>query len=191
MSSFLASNNYPATNWSKITYPIAGIHSMQKNTPETIYLHLGTNLGDRVLNLQQALESLQEEVGPILRQSSFYETDAWGIEDQPDFVNLALEMKTQHPPRELLDILLNIEQKMGRVRKKKWGERLIDIDLLFYGQQVIDWPNLQVPHPGIPSRNFVLIPMLEIAPEWIHPTLQQTIEALYWASKDQGEVRMQ
>lgn len=154
-----------------------------------VYLHLGTNLGDRRANLQLALQQMASLGIQIIRVSALYETDAWGIEDQPDFINLALEARTDLLPNELLKQTQQIELDMGRVRKRKWGERLIDIDLLYYGSEIIDEADLHLPHPGIPERNFVLIPMLEIAPDWLDPRRQKTIEELYEASRDTGEVR--
>ena len=159
------------------------------NSSIPIYLHLGTNLGNRRENLQKALQHLTAIGIQIVRVSALYETDAWGIEDQPDFINLAVEIRTDLRPEILLEKTQEIEQHMGRVRKRKWGERLIDIDLLYYGSEIIENPNLKVPHPGIPERNFVLIPMLEIASEWLDPHLQKTIEELYEQSRDAGEVR--
>lgn len=146
--------------------------------PTTVYLHTGSNEGNRLQHLQVAADRLERRAGPCLKRSRVYETAAWGIEDQPDFLNQALAISTDRPPFALLDILLSIEQEMGRERRVKWGQRLIDIDLLFYGGVRIHTPRLKVPHPYLHKRNFVLQPLLEIAPGLIHPALGLSIRQL-------------
>jgi len=132
----------------------------------TAYLGLGTNLGDRQGNIQIALRKLAElptmEIG---RVSSLYETAPVGVTDQPDFLNVVAAVRTGLGPLETLDVLLHIENQMGRVRTERWGPRVIDLDLLLYGGERISSPRLTVPHPRLRERAFVLIPLAEIAPE--------------------------
>lgn len=154
----------------------------------TAYLLTGSNMGDRVVYLNQAIELLNKEAGFISNSSSLYETRAWGKEDQPDFLNQALQLETELSPDQLLEVLLRIEEKIGRERSKKWEARVIDIDILFYDNLVVESDHLNIPHKHLHERNFTLIPMLEIAPELEHPVFSKTIEELYWASKDPLEV---
>jgi len=156
---------------------------------EQIFLGLGTNVAPKEAYLSEVKIAIEEEVGPIVRASSLYETAAWGKTDQSDFMNQVIEIRSQLSPIELLDTVLAIEKKMGRVRVEKWAERIIDIDLLFYGQEMIQAPRLIVPHPFISVRNFVLAPLVEIAPDFIHPLAQQSISVLYQACPDQLGVR--
>jgi 2-amino-4-hydroxy-6-hydroxymethyldihydropteridine diphosphokinase len=126
------------------------------------YIGLGANLGDRELNLRRALERL-EELGPV-RASSLRETEPVGVTDQPKFLNAAAELATDLPPRELLERLLEIERELGRDRatERRWGPRVIDLDLLLFGQEAIDEPGLMVPHPRLADRRFVLEPLCEL-----------------------------
>ena len=143
------------------------------------YLLLGSNLGDRKQLLLSALALIEEKAGAIFAQSGFYETEAWGKTDQPDFVNMAVGIKTDLPALNLLRVLLDIERELGRVRVEKWGERLIDIDLILYGAEIIDLGDeLQVPHPQMKNRKFVLAPLAEIAPKVVHPILKKTISEI-------------
>jgi 2-amino-4-hydroxy-6-hydroxymethyldihydropteridine diphosphokinase len=143
-------------------------------TLKTVYLSLGSNLGDRKEILEKAIVLLSEKVGVVVKQSKDYETVPWGVTDQPDFLNLAIEIHTLLKPLEVLEQTQSIENQLGRVRKEKWGARLIDIDILFYGNEIIDEPNLKIPHPLIQERDFVLTPMAEIAPNFVHPLLGET-----------------
>jgi 2-amino-4-hydroxy-6-hydroxymethyldihydropteridine diphosphokinase len=133
------------------------------------YIGLGTNLGDRELNLRRALERL-EELGPV-RASSFRETDPVGVTDQPKFLNAAAELATELPPAELLERLLEIERELGRDRatERRWGPRVIDLDLLLFGEEAIDEPGLTVPHPRLAERRFILEPLQELDPELTLP----------------------
>ena len=133
------------------------------------YLGLGSNLGDRGANLRGALERL-EELGP-LRVSSFRETEPVGITDQPSFLNAAVELETELSPQDLLARLLAIEGELGRdrSRERRWGPRTIDLDLLLYGDEVLDEPGLTVPHPRLAERLFVLEPLHELAPGLVLP----------------------
>jgi 2-amino-4-hydroxy-6-hydroxymethyldihydropteridine diphosphokinase len=149
-----------------------------------IFLLLGTNLGDRRTNLKKALEEIERSVGAVLMMSSIYQTAAWGKLDQPDFYNQVVEVKTSLSGVELLETILSIESKLGRERKEKWGERLIDIDVLLMGDYIIQTERLVIPHPQLANRKFTLIPFAEIAPNVIHPVLQKRIEELLIECKD-------
>ena len=139
-----------------------------------IYLLLGTNLGDRLNNLRTASKLLQDREIRILNESSIYETEPWGKSDQGWFLNIVLQIETNLSPNELLNCCLEIEQRMGRIRQEKWSERLIDVDILYYESQKIETDILTVPHKAIQDRKFTLIPMNELAPEAIHPVLNDT-----------------
>jgi len=153
-----------------------------------ICLHLGSNMGDRVAHLRTAIRKISEEVGKISRQSAIYQTEAWGETEQPDFLNQSILARTTLTPNTVLTTILKIEEDMGRIREKKWGPRLIDIDLLFYETVVLETPTLTLPHPQIPFRNFVLIPTMEIFGDFIHPVFNLSIEELYLRCRDEGEV---
>jgi 2-amino-4-hydroxy-6-hydroxymethyldihydropteridine diphosphokinase len=153
-----------------------------------VFLLLGSNQGDKRANIQRAIAQIDRLAGQVVRHSSLYQTEAWGKEDQDDFINQAVEMETTFSPLELLSLLLDIEKEIGRVRREKWEARIIDIDILFYGMQVVDEPNLQIPHPHFQKRNFAILPLLEIAPDFVHPKLQLTIEEIYLQSKDPLDV---
>lgn len=148
---------------------------MQLDT-KIVYLLLGSNLGDREGLIIDALERIQHEIGEIVSKSSRYETAAWGKEDQPSFLNIAAGVATKLSPLEVLDKALAIELELGRVRKEKWGARLIDIDVILYGNEIVDEAEkLQIPHPRMQERRFVLEPLAEIAGKLIHPVIQRSI----------------
>ncbi|MEO1054155.1 MAG: 2-amino-4-hydroxy-6-hydroxymethyldihydropteridine diphosphokinase [Bacteroidota bacterium] len=136
-----------------------------------IFLLLGSNIGDRISNLQRAQTLIGTNQCKVLRYSKIYTTAAWGKTDQPDFLNQVLEVSTSLAPLQLLETILQIEQTMGRRRIEKWGERIIDIDILFYGRQILDTSKLQIPHPHIAERRFTLVPLVELAPGFVHPVL--------------------
>ena len=144
----------------------------------TAYVALGSNLGDKEANLRKALELLEERGVEIVKTSTFISTEPYGVTDQPQFLNGVCEVRTSLEPLELLHTLLDIEQEMGRVRLRHWGERNIDLDLLLYEDVVMDTPELKLPHPDMQNRDFVLLPLAEIAPELVHPILQKSIEEL-------------
>jgi len=154
----------------------------------SIYLLLGTNLGNKIKNLEKVRELLVSNRVTIKRESSIYETAAWGIEDQPTFLNQVLEIETAKTPDKLLALTKEIEMKMGRVRMEKWGERLIDIDILYYGDSIVNQDDLQIPHPEIQNRRFTLVPLVEIAPNFVHPQLLVSQVALLKACEDKLEV---
>lgn len=150
----------------------------------TVFLLLGTNLGNRQMFLQQAITHIEQEVAPMLKTSSVYETQSWGKTDEPDYLNQVVTLQTGLPAKNVLDKILAIELEMGRKREIKWGARIIDIDILFYGDQVIDEPGLIVPHPQLHNRRFTLEPLAEIAPDFIHPLLNKNILVLKNELKD-------
>lgn len=158
---------------------------MQNELNNQVFLLLGTNIGDRNRNLLVAKELLEITVGKILKRSSTYETAAWGQPDQTSFLNEVVEIATRQNPNDLLTALLSIEEQMGRVRKEKWGPRLIDIDLLFYGDIVIESESLRVPHPQLHKRRFTLVPLAEIAADLIHPVSHKSIRRLLDECQDQ------
>ena len=141
----------------------------------TAYVALGSNLGDKEANLRRALELLIERGVEIVKTSTFISTEPYGVTDQPTFLNGVCEVRTSLEPLALLHTLLEIEQEMGRVRLRHWGERNIDLDLLLYEDVVMDTPELKLPHPDMQNRDFVLLPLVEIAPELVHPTLGKSI----------------
>ena len=148
---------------------------MQTSNLQTVYLLLGSNLGNRKEILEKAIELIAQKVGIIISQSKDYETKPWGVTDQPDFLNLAIAVYTNQSPWEILERTQSIENQLGRVRKEKWGARLIDIDILFYGDEIINEPDLKVPHPLMQERDFALTPLAEIAPNFVHPVLKKTV----------------
>ena len=154
---------------------------------QKIYLGLGTNLGDRAANLQAATQGLATKM-VITAVSPIYQTPPWGIADQPDFLNLCLAAKTDLSPAEVLTFVKSLEVALGREPAERWGPRLIDIDLLFYANQIIETEKLTIPHPGLAERVFVLRPLADIAPEFVHPVLNETIADLAARVADQ-EIR--
>ncbi len=152
------------------------------------YILLGSNLGNREMNLSMARNLIANSVGEVLLSSEIYESAAWGKEDQPNFLNQVIKISTLFKPVELLEKLLWTEKSLGRLRKIKWGERIIDLDILFYEDEVISTPQLVVPHPEIPNRRFTLLPLIEIAANIIHPVLNKSIEQLLEECSDQLEV---
>jgi 2-amino-4-hydroxy-6-hydroxymethyldihydropteridine diphosphokinase len=156
----------------------------------TVYLLLGGNKGDKLQNLQQAIQLLEEQVGNITKCSDIYVTAAWGNISQPDFYNQAICLETTLSPNNLLKQTISIEESLGRIRtEKKWEQRTMDIDILFYNDEIIDTPDLKIPHPYIQERKFVLIPMAQIASFILHPKLQKNIQILLSECVDTLEVR--
>lgn len=155
-----------------------------------VYILSGSNLGDRMANLAQALQAIEKQAGTLISQSQLYETAAWGLEEQPSFLNQVIEIQTALSPEALLSSLLGIEKQMGRERKQKWGERLIDLDILYYGDLVTESPLLQIPHPHIAARRFTLVPLCELAPLLPHPLLGKTQLQLLKECPDPLEVRV-
>ena len=143
-----------------------------------IYIALGSNIGDREGNLKRALDMLEESSVHIIKKSKFYETKPYGVADQPDFLNDVAEFSADMQPIDLLHTMQDIERRMGRERKRHWGERNIDLDLLIYPNVIMDTPELTLPHKDMENREFVLRPMTEIAPDLVHPVLGSTMQEL-------------
>ncbi len=139
-----------------------------------IFVLLGSNSDDRPGQLRQAVESIESETGSIIARSKVYETAPWGKTDQPDFLNQALQIESRLSPVELLFKVQGIEHSLGRTRQEKWGERSMDIDIIYFGDLIIDIPGLNIPHLHLAERRFVLVPLTEISPEFVHPVLQKS-----------------
>ncbi len=151
----------------------------------TIYLALGTNLGDRLANLHAAINAFPPSI--VHHQSShIYETPPWGYTDQPAFLNMAVKAETDLDAVSLLKRLKQIEVEVGRVETFRWGPRQIDIDILFYDDLVLESESLVVPHPRLHERAFVLVPLADIAPDFVHPVLKKTIKQLLMSVSADG-----
>ena len=148
------------------------------------YLLIGGNLGKREENLEHAKRSIAGRLGPVLKVSSIYETEAWGMKDQPAFLNQVLFVETELSPVAVLDAILSIEKEMGRTRMEKFGPRTIDIDILFFNDLVIQESSLTIPHPQLHLRRFTLEPLNEIAPNLKHPVFNKPISELLKESID-------
>lgn len=149
-----------------------------------IYLLLGGNLGDVSNTFKTAKHLLISNNVNVVKNSSLYKTAAWGNTAQPDFLNQVLQVETSLHPDALLKLILEIEHQIGRKRKEKWGPRVIDIDILYYNQEIIRQANLQIPHPEIENRKFALLPLSEIAGDFIHPENKKSQQWLLAHSKD-------
>jgi 2-amino-4-hydroxy-6-hydroxymethyldihydropteridine diphosphokinase len=152
------------------------------------FLITGGNIGNRRKNLETAAALIEKEIGNIIKSSKIYETDAWGITNQPAFYNQIHLVESKFSAKEILDKILNIEAKMGRVRTIKNAARIIDIDILFFNDELINEPNLIIPHTQIINRRFVLMPLNELVPEMIHPVLKKSIHDLLSNCKDELSV---
>jgi 2-amino-4-hydroxy-6-hydroxymethyldihydropteridine diphosphokinase len=150
----------------------------------TVYLLLGSNIGNSEEQLRLATENIKIQVGNIIASSSIYQTAAWGKTDQPDFLNQVIIVETKQWAEDTLSLILNIEEKMGRIRTEKNAPRIIDIDILFFNEAIIQEKELTVPHPEIQNRLFVLIPLNELIPNYIHPLLDKSIHQLLTECKD-------
>jgi 2-amino-4-hydroxy-6-hydroxymethyldihydropteridine diphosphokinase len=155
-----------------------------------IYLSLGSNIGDRALNISRAIESLPVHGVRVVQQSSPYETEPVELRDQDWFLNGVVEVETKLTPQRLMQALLEIERSMGRLRLTPKGPRIIDMDILLFGSTILHEPGLEIPHPRIAERRFVLVPFAEIAAGAVHPVLQKTIGDLLDETTDPSEVRL-
>lgn len=154
-----------------------------------VYLILGGNIGNRLENIENTINLIHKNAGRIIKKSRIYNTSAWGKTDQPDFYNQALEIETDLSPRDLLHELLKTEALAGRIRNgEKWSERTMDIDILFYNDEIISEDDLKIPHPYLQERKFVLAPLAEIAASYIHPVLKKSISVLFMECKDTSGV---
>jgi 2-amino-4-hydroxy-6-hydroxymethyldihydropteridine diphosphokinase len=142
------------------------------------YILLGSNLGDSKKYISNAIVEIEREIGVVQAKSALYQTEAWGKLDQPEFINQVIEVKTKLSPALLLKYILEIEKKLGRERLQKWGARTIDIDILFFDNQIINELDLIIPHPFLHVRRFTLMPLSEIAPKLIHPILLRSVSQL-------------
>ncbi len=149
-----------------------------------VYLLLGSNLGDRHAFLRLAVRHIGKAIGTVTRMSACYSTEPWGKSDQPDFLNQVIVVQTQQPAEETLNRILAIEKKMGRTRNTRYDPRTIDIDILFYNKEIIRQPQLTIPHPHIAERRFVLTPLNELSPGFIHPVYHKNIHQLLSICRD-------
>ncbi len=162
----------------------------EKNFMHKVFLLLGSNMGKRDEVLFHALRKIDRQIGKVALQSAIYETAAWGFEEQNSFYNCVLCVFTESSALEVLDKVLSIEQQIGRVRNEtKWKERIIDIDILFYEDAIIEMDNLSIPHPYLHQRRFTLIPLQEIAPNIQHPVLKKSVQQLLIDCEDTLEVK--
>jgi 2-amino-4-hydroxy-6-hydroxymethyldihydropteridine diphosphokinase len=153
-----------------------------------IYLLLGSNIGDRRKMISDACKLIGELAGEIAKYSGIYETEAWGKTSQPEFLNQVIEISSELTPQQLLTTLQQIENKLGRIRHVKWGERTIDIDILYYGNLILQDKLLNIPHLEIPSRRFTLVPLVEIAADFVNPLLLKRNSELLAECKDKLKV---
>jgi len=144
----------------------------------TAYIGIGSNLGYREDNCERAIKLLIANGIMVTKRSSMAETEPWGVKEQPNFINMAVEIKTGLTPEELLRLLKNIEVDVGRLPTSHWGPRIIDLDILLYDDVIMETPDLEIPHPGISEREFVLKPLAEIAPDKMHPVLKKSVKKL-------------
>ncbi|MBL7828761.1 MAG: 2-amino-4-hydroxy-6-hydroxymethyldihydropteridine diphosphokinase [Saprospiraceae bacterium] len=163
---------------------------MQPKKYINVYLSIGSNMGDRLANLRTAAGLIHKGIGKIARKSKIYETQPWGKVDQEPFLNQVIMINTINDPRDLLEDITKIEKDLGRERKEKWGPRTIDIDILFYGKRIVRDKGLEIPHPELHNRMFILAPLLEIAADLEHPVLKKPIDELFMECRDPNDVVM-
>ena len=155
-----------------------------------VFLGIGSNLGDRSANLKKAVSKINEIIGRVAKSSSVYEAEPWGFEAEEQFYNMVVETETLLSPSGVLGAILMIEAELGRLRtEKQYSSRNIDIDILFYNDLVMNEEALIVPHPHLHERKFVLVPLYEIAPEFVHPVMNMTIADLLGSCDDKSDVR--
>lgn len=153
-----------------------------------VLLSLGSNLGDRIMNLHEAVQLIHKRIGDIITHSPYYESKSWGINSPNDYINICIKVETQLNPFELIEEIQNIENELGRVRQIKYGDRTIDIDILLYNEDVVDSDELKIPHPHMHERLFVLVPANQIAPYNLHPIFNKTIQQLLLDCDDETNV---
>ena len=158
---------------------------------KNIFLGIGTNLGNREANLNEAITRINELTGPVGTLSSVYETDPWGFQSDNRFLNMVIKIETDHSPQGLMEEIFLIEENMGRIRSgSQYSSRVIDIDILLFENLIIKEKNLVVPHPRMHQRRFVLVPMCEIEPDIVHPVLKKTVASLLETCLDKSKVKM-
>lgn len=162
---------------------------MSKDQVHQTFLLLGSNLGDRAAHLHAAKQAIAEKVGHVVNSSAVYETQPWGVTDQPNYLNASLLIQTDLGPMDLLNALRSIEVTEGRINRKKYASRTLDIDILLYDDVVMNTPALVIPHPKMHLRKFALIPLAEIGGRWIHPVLMKSVDQLLSECTDQLEVK--
>jgi 2-amino-4-hydroxy-6-hydroxymethyldihydropteridine diphosphokinase len=153
-----------------------------------LILHLGSNVGDREAHLTLALQKIEMKIGTIAMSSTIYETEAWGMADQADFLNMAVSVSTKTGLKDCFKLCKEIELMVSGPKDIKWGPRVLDIDLIFFNDEIYQDAQLTIPHPQIENRNFVLIPLMEICGNYTHPQYAKTIEELYDDCKDECQV---
>jgi len=156
----------------------------------TYYLLLGSNIGDKILHIENAITFISQQIGRISKESSKYRTEPWGLENQEDFINMVVQVSSDLSPEIVLDKIKVIEQQIGRIETEQWGPRVIDIDILYCDDVVLDTEKIKIPHPQIANRNFVLIPLIEIVGDMIDPMHNITIDEMYEKCTDSCEVYM-
>ena len=154
----------------------------------TVFIQLGSNMGDRDIYLQKACVLITEKIGIIQKKSKVYESVPWGAENQNNYLNQVLEIKSEFSAEEVLEKVLQIEDKIGRIRDEKWGERIIDIDILLFNDLIVEKEGICIPHIHLHNRKFVLIPLNEIAPNFTHSKYNKTISELLSECKDTESV---
>ncbi|WMX12469.1 2-amino-4-hydroxy-6-hydroxymethyldihydropteridine diphosphokinase [Aureispira sp. CCB-E] len=154
----------------------------------TVYLSIGTNMGNRAANLELVHSLISRNIGIVAKESNIYETEPWGVEGQENYYNQVLCVKTALEPAVLLHKCQVIEQKMGRSRIVKWEPRVMDIDILFFNDLVVKEEGLEIPHPLLQERNFVLKPLAELTTDWVHPILNKNVQELLEACTDKASV---
>lgn len=158
---------------------------------DKVYLSIGTNIGNKIKNLQDACKKIDKNLGQIVDISGVYETEPWGFDSQNAFYNLIVKIETKFKANDLLLNILKIEKELGRERTKtQYCDRIIDIDIIFFGKQIIDNEKLQVPHPRMQERNFVLKPLNSISPNFIHPVLKLTVNQLLKNCNDKSKIKL-
>ena len=153
-----------------------------------IFLQIGSNIGDRYSNLMTCIKNIELFTGKIINKSKIYVSECWGVQNQRDYFNMVVAVKSIYNPFKVLKIISKIENDMGRIRKKKWDSRIIDIDILFFGKQIIKSKELIIPHKHLDQRMFVLRPLADIAPFFIHPESKKNIKQLIKECKDCSKV---
>jgi len=153
-----------------------------------IYIQLGSNMGNRKSYIEKSMQQIEQEIGNIICSSKIYESSPWGVSIQNHFLNSVIKIESELSSSILLKKLQEIENNLGRVRLRKWGERTIDIDILFYNNEIIKTEKLNIPHPLLHERKFVLIPLSKIAPNYIHPILKKNVSDLLSECKDSQQV---